>query len=237
MRLKIGIIVCEDTVPALRKIGIRSQAKLYEEWLGKVDGAISFRTFLAYSGRLPSRADECEAYIVGGSRHDIDPKQVWQPPLFNFLRVTAKAQIPVVGLGFGSQAVAHALGGRAASAAAWSIGRTSWKLVRDEGWLSIPGKSLTLQTFSRNMVVKLPSRSIRVASSSSCPNAAFRVANHSIGIHGHPEYTPATVEALLDARAEDVPDAVAKAARASLGQGPADAEAVADWAVHFAYRG
>ena len=237
MKIKFGIIVCEETTPILRKLGVRSRARLYEEWIGKVASAASFRTYLAYNGRLPAKADECDAYIVGGSRHNISDRLGWMQPLFNFLRITAKAQIPVVGVGFGNQAVAHALGGRAGPAPGWNVGRQTWKLVRDEGWLQVGSKSVSLFAFSRNQVVKLPSRSIRIVSGSGCPNAAFRVANHSIGIHGHPEYSARHIELLLDAHASEIPAATAEKARASLREGALDVPAVANWAAHFAYRG
>ena len=221
----------------LRKLGVRSRARLYEEWIGSAANKANFRTYLAYNNRLPVKADECDAYVISGSRHDISEKLGWMQPLFNFLRITAKAQIPVVGVGFGNQAIAHALGGRAGAAPGWSVGRQTWKLVRDEGWLQVGGKSVSLLAFSRNQVVKLPSRSIRIVSGSGCPNAAFRVANHSIGIHGHPEYSPRHIELLLAAHADRIPKAVAEAARASLHEGAVDVAAVANWAVHFAYRG
>ena len=238
MRIKFGIIVCEETSPILRRLGTRSRARLYEEWISQIATRASFRTYLTYKGRLPAKADECDAYIVTGSRHDISEQLGWMQPLFNFLRITAKAQIPVVGLGFGNQAIAHALGGRAGPVAAgWSIGRHTWKLVRDEGWLQVGSKTISLLAFSRNQVVKLPSRSIRIVSGSGCPNAAFRVANHSVGIHGHPEYTSRHIELLLDAYADEIPEDAAEKARASLEEGSIDTKAVASWAAHFAYRG
>ena len=237
MRIRFGIIVCEETSPILRKLGIRSRARLYEEWIGQVANKANFKTYLAYNGRLPGKTDECDAYILTGSRYDISDNSDWMQPLFNFLRMTAKAQIPVIGLGFGNQAIAHALGGRAGPAPGWSVGRQTWKIVREEGWLQISGKTMSLLAFSRNQVVKLPSRSIRIVSGSGCPNAAFRVANHSVGIHGHPEYTPKHIEMLLAAHADQIPEATAAAALESMKESRTDAKAVASWAAHFAYRG
>ncbi|MCY4325713.1 MAG: type 1 glutamine amidotransferase [Betaproteobacteria bacterium] len=237
MRIRFGIIVCEETTPLLRKLGVGSRARLYEDWLGQVASKANFKTYLAYNDRLPVKADECDAYIISGSRHNISEQLAWMQPLFNFLRITAKAQIPVIGLGFGNQAIAHALGGRAGPASGWSIGRHTWKLVRDEGWLQVGGKTVSLFAFSRNQVVKLPSRSIRIVSGSGCPNAAFRVANHSVGIHGHPEYSARHIELLLAEYADQIPEAAAEAARTSLNDGPIDVTAVANWAAHFAYRG
>ena len=237
MKIKFGIIVCEETSPVLRKLGIRSRARLYEEWIGQIANQADFKTYLTYNGRLPVKADECDAYIVTGSRHNISERLDWMQALFNFLRITAKAQIPVIGIGFGNQAIAQALGGRAGEAPGWSVGRQTWKLVRDEGWLQLKDKSVSLLTFSRNQVVKLPSRSIRIISGSGCPNAAFRVANHSVGIHGHPEYSARHIELLLDTYADQIPPAVAEAALSSLKEKRTDAKAMANWAAHFAYRG
>lgn len=237
MKLKYGIIVCEDVSPPLRKLGYRTKARLYEDWIKIADKDAKFKTYNAYKGSLPSKADECDAYIVTGSDCSVNEKQTWLAGLFNFLRITAKAQIPVIGIGFGHQAVAHALGGRVTKATNLSLGLVSWKLIRKEGWLAVEGKKLVLYACSSDQVVKLPSRSVRVAASTSCPNAVFRVANHSIGIQGHPEYNEKVINTLIDLQTSKLSADQLEAAKKSLTGEPTHSAEIANWAVHFAYRG
>ena len=230
--LKIGLLICGKLPSAIERRGI-SHARLIEDWLGPNVKGGDFRTYRAFTGKMPPKINSCDCYFVSGSASSMLDQQPWQQELSNFLLVAAKAQVPVIGLCFGHQALAQALGGRVAKAPkGWELGIKSWKVIREEGWMRECGKKLTLPSIHRDQVVKLPPRSMRVASSERCANGLFRLANHAIGIQGHPEFPPEILGELIEIHT-DLFDAKEKAnALASLDQ-PTDAKDMSRWCANF----
>ena len=230
--MKIGILVCGKMPSPMERRGV-THAAMIENWLGLSAKGLTFRRFRAYAGKLPPKVTSCDCYFVSGSPSSVPDREPWVLELCNFLLVAAKAQVPCIGLCFGHQALAQALGGRAAKAPkGWEVGVKTFKVVREEAWMRESGKSLTLLTINRDQVVKLPPRSVRVASSDRCPNALFRLANHAIGIQAHPEMTPEIFDELLTARESLFKPEELAAARASLDT-PTDSEAMSRWCVNF----
>ncbi len=105
-------------------------------------------------------------------------------------------------------------------------------MVRDEGWLRECGKKMSLISIHSDQVSKLPPRSVRVATSESCPNGLFRLAGHAIGMQGHPEFTPALFEEILSHRGRQFSKAEIKAALASLDT-PCNEKEMAKWCMSF----
>lgn len=110
----------------------------------------------------------------------------WIAPQIAFLREAHDARIPVLGVCFGGQALAAALGGEARRAAAPEIG---WfELEARDGGTVAPGPwfSWHEDTFT------LPPGAVELARTPACPHA-FR-AGASVGLQFHPEVTPEIVE-------------------------------------------
>jgi GMP synthase-like glutamine amidotransferase len=113
-------------------------------------------------------------------------KDPWIAPQVAFLRDAHEAGIPVLGLCFGGQALAAALGGEVRAAPAPEIG---WlELEALDGGAVGPGPWFAWHedTFT------LPPRAVALARSPVCAHA-FRV-GRSVGLQFHPEVTPAILE-------------------------------------------
>jgi GMP synthase-like glutamine amidotransferase len=110
----------------------------------------------------------------------------WIPPQVAFLRAAHEAGVPVLGLCFGGQALAAALGGEVRAAPAPEIG---WlELEPLDGGVVAPGPWFAWH----NDTFTLPPGAIELARSAAYPHA-FRV-GRSVGLQFHPEVTPAIVE-------------------------------------------
>jgi GMP synthase-like glutamine amidotransferase len=110
----------------------------------------------------------------------------WIAPQLAFLRQAHEAGVPVLGLCFGGQALAAALGGEVRAAAAPEIG---WlELESLDGGTVAPGPWFAWHedTFT------LPPGAVELARTPACPHA-FRV-GRSVGLQFHPEVTPEIVE-------------------------------------------
>lgn len=230
--MKVGLLICGEMPSAMHRSGI-TYPKLIKDWLGKhMPAKTTYKAYRAFAGSLPPSVDSYDCYFVSGSRASLTDNEPWMRELCNFLLVAAKAQVPTVGLCFGHQALAQSLGGRVAKAKQWCAGFQEWRVIRDEGWMRDCGKRLRLLSIHGDQVVKLPPRSVRIATSEVCPNGVFRIANHTIGIQGHPEFSPEIVKKLIKANEAKIGAAKARAAIASLSEPTHNAD-MARWCASF----
>ena len=85
---------------------------------------------IAYSG-----------YVIMGSRYSVYDKLPWIKPLKQFIRDCAAAAIPQVGICFGHQVMAEALGGRVEPAEnGWIAGSEDYQLSTEEHQLGTEDK-------------------------------------------------------------------------------------------------
>ncbi|OYR60341.1 hypothetical protein DJ71_24730, partial [Halorubrum sp. E3] len=77
--------------------------------------------FDAVDGDLPDHT-EFDGVVVTGSRSSVYWDEAWIPPLIDYVAEAAEAGRPVLGVGYGHQVVAEALGGRVAGMDEFEIG-------------------------------------------------------------------------------------------------------------------
>jgi GMP synthase-like glutamine amidotransferase len=127
------------------------------------------------------------AIIPLGAEHSVhrspDP---WIAPQIAFLRAAHEAGVPVLGVCFGGQALAAALGGEVRAAAAPEIGWLELEPLDSGAIAPGPWFAWHEDTFT------LPPGAVELARSAEYPHA-FRVGT-SVGLQFHPEVTPAIVE-------------------------------------------
>jgi GMP synthase-like glutamine amidotransferase len=110
----------------------------------------------------------------------------WIAPQVAFLREAHQAGIPVLGLCFGGQALAAALGGEVRAAPAPEIGWVELEPLDGGAVASGPWFAWHEDTFT------LPPGAVELARTPVCAHA-FRV-GRSVGLQFHPEVTPEIVE-------------------------------------------
>ncbi len=183
---------------------------------------IDWSVFPVVDGVFPDDVRACEGWLVSGSRHGAYEDLPWIARLEEFLREAYAARVPIVGICFGHQILARALGGTVEKfAGGWGVGR------QDYDW---DGRSVTLNAWHQDQVTVPPSGATRIATSPFCENAGFvyrdAAGPRAYSVQAHPEFDGRATEMLLDIRAPGVvaPDRIA-AARASLDQ-PTDDRAL-----------
>jgi len=142
--------------------------------------------------------------VISGSVHHIyDTKgKNWKDSLCELAK-THYAQIPVLGICFGHQALAQALGGKTVPN---SLGRevgtvpiyTTPEAKQDLLFCGFKSGSLVPQSHLDH-VAELPNGAVRLAYNSYSPNQAFKIGK-SWGIQFHPELQPQLFEQLLSSR-------------------------------------
>jgi GMP synthase - Glutamine amidotransferase domain len=143
------------------------------------------------------------------------------------------ARRPLVGICFGHQLVARALGGETRAAdQGWGVGVHECRLVASPPWLPAGTEGFALLCSHKDQVTRLPEGAELLATSAFCPISAFTVGEHLLCFQGHPEFTAAYARELMDFRRELLGEAVHGAGIASLDR-PVDSVRVGRWILAF----
>ena len=157
--------------------------------------------FDATDGELPPDFDY-DGVVVTGSAASVYEDEPWIEALVEWVREAYDRDLPILGVCFGHQVLAAALGGTVEAMGAYEIGYREVRRTGDSLLLDGLDDEFTVFTTHRDAVVELP------------PEAAV-TAENEYGIHGfrhghafavqfHPEYDVETAERL--ARAKDLDD-------------------------------
>ncbi|MFN3846324.1 MAG: type 1 glutamine amidotransferase [Paracoccaceae bacterium] len=159
-----------------------------------LDGhGFTFRTYRVVDGAFPADVHDCDGWLITGSKHGAYEDLPWIPPLEAFIRKAFDERVPVVGICFGHQIIAQAMGGRVEKfSAGWSVGPTEY---------DFDGEPLTLNAWHQDQVVKRPEGAKVIASNAFCENAALLYDDRALTVQAHPEFSPAFVDGLMKTRA------------------------------------
>lgn len=181
------------------------------------------------AGHLPADPAAYPAYIITGSPAGVYDSLPWIEGLLDFIRRADSSKM--VGICFGHQAMAEALGGKVEkSANGWGTGLHTYDLVQTQPWMDGAERIAIPVSHQDQVVVQPPGTSI-VASSDFTPFAALAwTGRPAISFQFHPEFEPDFAKALIAARYDRVPNP--DAAIASLDT-PNDRARVAEWIRRF----
>ena len=197
---------------------------------------LEFTYYDACHGSLPAAPEACDAYLCSGSQFSVYDERNWIAPLAGFLRKLRDARRPYVGICFGHQILAQALGGEVARARqGWGVGVHEMSIVEREPWMRPEQPACRLQYMHGDQVQKLPAGATVLARSRHCEVAMFRVGDSMLGIEGHPEFAASFNEAIIRARRDRIGAAVADRALAGV-NGPTDSAVVGKWIAEFLKR-
>jgi GMP synthase-like glutamine amidotransferase len=73
---------------------------------------LTFRRFRVETMEFPASVSACDGWLITGSRHGAYEDHPFIKPLESFIRDAYDARIPVVGICFGHQIIAQAMGGK-----------------------------------------------------------------------------------------------------------------------------
>lgn len=156
-----------------------------------LDGA-DFSIVRPVRGEPLPEADAFDAYVILGSKHSVYDDLPWIEPLKRFIRQAVEARIPMVGVCFGHQIMAEALGGAVAKAqSGWIAGPAEYSVTGSAGTI----RSIALH---QDQVVVQPPDSELVLHSEDCPLAGLLYQDGlALSVQAHPEFDPAFIRALL----------------------------------------
>lgn len=191
-----------------------------------LDGhGFTFRSWAVVDMEFPTSVHDADGWLLTGSRHGAYEDLPFIPPLEDFIRRAYSAHVPMVGICFGHQIIAKALGGRVEKyAEGWAVGPTEY----DFG-----GEKLMLNAWHQDQVTEVPAGAEVIATNDFCRNAALAYGDRALTVQAHPEFRDDFVDGLMKTRGKGVvPAPLLEDAARRLGT-PLNDAAIADRIADF----
>jgi GMP synthase (glutamine-hydrolysing) len=178
-----------------------------------------FAAYDVVDEEFPDGPHAADGWLITGSKHGAYEDHPWIPPLEALIRDIRDAGKPLIGVCFGHQIIAQALGGEVIKhPAGWRVGPTRYE---------IDGAPYTLNAWHQDQVVTVPPGAEVAGRAEGCEIAALRYGPKIFTVQPHPEFGSTMMDRLIEHRAIGVvPDPLRDHAR-SLLDTPTDSAAMA----------
>ncbi|MGD1932961.1 MAG: type 1 glutamine amidotransferase [Candidatus Phaeomarinobacter sp.] len=187
---------------------------------------LTFQSFDVEHGAFPASVTEADGWLITGSACGAYEDHAWIPPLEDFIREARAKSVRMIGICFGHQVLAQAMGARVEKfAGGRSMGAVNYECCGT-------GEALTVLAFHGDQVMTVPQGAALTVSGSFCRIAGLAYeddvgAPWAISLQPHPEFDVAYEADLIEAYSDGLPAEAVDAAKASLGA-PLSNEIVAD---------
>jgi len=210
---------------------------MFADLLNRASEPLDYQTYSVIQGEMPSSVKDCDGWLITGSRHGVYENLPWMLELQDFIRELYEVKIPLVGICFGHQIIAQALGGEVVkSDSGWGVGVHSYEIDKPQSWMQASPEQVRIYAFHQDQVEKLPAQARVYSSSEFCPYAGLSYGDSIISMQAHPEFEEEYELALLNLYGgELVPAEVADAALDAIHRcgDKADTQMLAEWIAGF----
>lgn len=236
VKMKIGIL---ETGLLNEKLvnDFDTYPQMFVSLLNRAANDLEYRTYSVIRGEFPESVDDCDGWLITGSRHGAYEGLDWMLALESFVRDLVDRQIPLVGICFGHQIIARALGGEVVkSDKGWGVGVSTYAVTKQLSWMEQAADHIRIYSFHQDQVIKLPPDAEVYLSSDFCPVAGYTYGDSVMTIQAHPEFEENYEVTLLNLYAGNiVPRAAAEKALHWIEESAekADTQRLAEWIVAF----
>lgn len=202
---RLLILKTGQTLPALA-----SSLGDFEDWIITVAGkpAAMFQTVAVHAGETLPPVDTVSGIIVTGSPAMVTDPDPWIRDSEEYLRQAVVRDLPVLGICFGHQLLAQALGGHVDyHPQGREIGTTEVALhtqaAGDPLFESLPA-NFPVHVTHMQSVLSVPESAVILAGNAFDPHQGVRFADRAWGVQFHPEFDAAIMAGYLQERFEQV---------------------------------
>ncbi|UPK36961.1 gamma-glutamyl-gamma-aminobutyrate hydrolase family protein [Bradyrhizobium sp. 186] len=191
---------------------------MFERMIRTEDSSAAFEIVSIPNGDALPDPRKLEAVLITGAAAGVYDGLDWIGPLEDFVRTAYVNKTPMVGICFGHQLIAQALGGTVRqSEKGWGVGRHVYRVLPDNG--VVDGEQLAIACSHQDQVIEAPNDALTILSSDFTPHAGLLYANGTtLSVQPHPEFDLDFAHVCCELRDGKAPDAVVATARASLAE-------------------
>ena len=231
--MKLTIIQTGD-VPAPLHPRFGAYPPMFRRMFDEAGHGFDYDTIPVFEGAaLPDPAG-LEGILITGSAAGVYEDHAWLPPLRAFVRKVYAAGTPMLGVCFGHQLMADALGGDVRkSVKGWGLGRHTYDVKSRPGFLASDLPALSIACSHQDQVIVAPPEAEVFLGSDFTPNAGLVYRNgRAVSLQPHPEFHDDYTLALAELRRGRAPGHIIDAAVASVAT-PSHSREVAGWLGNF----
>ena len=224
--MKIGILQTGHAPDALIKETGDYDAMFQKLLAGH---GFEFQSWSVETMEFPESVHDADGWLMTGSRHGAYEDKPFIAPLEDFLRKAYAESVPIVGICFGHQILAQALGGKVAKFKdGWAVGRQTYRSG---------DRDFTLNAWHQDQVIEKPAEAEVCATSDFCKYAALIYGDRAFTVQAHPEYSTDFIADLARTRGKGlVPQDLLDALPSDQGQHIDDALLASQIATFFKER-
>ena len=174
----------------------------FHDWIAAGLGPqVPWRHVDAPTGGALPRASELAGVVLTGSHAMVTERAPWSRALESWLRQMVQAEVPVLGICYGHQLLAQALGGvvdyhpQGMEIGSHPVALT--EQARRDPLFSDGPMHFDAHLVHAQSVRRLPAGAVLLAHSRHEPHQAFRIGDRAWGVQFHPEFSAAAMEGSL----------------------------------------
>lgn len=188
--MMINILLCDKFEGRLPGF-LNTYQETFFHMFDSVRPGLEYKVFSVQDGELPLSLSSDDLYLISGSRAGAYEDLTWIKELILFIQKAHKAKRKMIGVCFGHQVIAQALGGKVVNPQkGWRTGIHTSRIILPEALEYFPDGTMNLHYNHNDQVTELPKEADAFATSDFCPYEGFIIGKHILTFQGHPEYTP-----------------------------------------------
>ena len=227
-------IVQTGDVPAPLRSEFGPYAKMFERMFDSTGFDFNYQVVTVDDNSLLPDPSRLEAIVITGSPAGVYEDHAWLPPLRDFIRGAYAAKTPMLGICFGHQIMADALGGDVQkSPKGWGLGRHTYRVLGRPDFMADAPETVSVACSHQDQVLVPPADAEVILASDFTPNAGiFYKSGKALSFQPHPEFLDDYALALVNLRRGNAPDAVVDGGISSFAQS-SDSARISDYIAKF----
>lgn len=215
--MKLTIIQTGE-VPEPLRADFGPYYKMFERMFDSTGEPFTYEMVTCYDGTPLPDPRTLKGIVLTGSAAGVYEDHDWLEPLREFIRAAYAAGTPMLGICFGHQIMADALGGDVRkSEKGWGLGRHEYRVVGRPAFMADAPDTLKIACSHQDQVIVPPAEAEVILASDFTPNAGLYYKNgRALSFQPHPEFDDSYARALAELRRGRAPDDVVNTAESSF---------------------